>query len=89
MYFAAFTWGEMGGAAWYGKYILHNKEVRTIMDLASIMTPGMAFLQTLPIIILYFLARSYIIVEGFVALRMLSASTYSTVNWSLFVPHFG
>lgn len=89
LYFAAFTLGEMGGAALYGKYVLHNNEVKTTMDLAAIMTPGIAFLQHLPIIILYFLARSYIIVEGFVALRMLSASTYSTVNWSLFVPHFG
>lgn len=89
LYFAAFTLGELGGAALYGKYVLHNNEVKTTMDLAAIMTPGIAFLQHLPIIILYFLARSYIIVEGFVALRMLSASTYSTVNWSLFVPHFG
>lgn len=88
-YFTAFAFGEMGGAALYGKYVLHNSEVITTMELASIMTPGIAFAQHLPIIILYFLARSYIIVEGFVALRMLLVSMYLTVDWSAFVPHFG
>ncbi|KAH7030470.1 hypothetical protein B0J12DRAFT_789519 [Macrophomina phaseolina] len=88
-YFTAFAFGEMGGVALYGKYVLHNSEVGTTVELASIMTPGIALAQRLRMIVLYFLARSYIIAEGFVALRMLPASTYLAVAWSAFVPHFG
>lgn len=41
----------------------------------------------LPVFAIYGLARGYIIIEGFVALRALQMSAFTRVNWSNFVPH--
>ena len=41
-----------------------------------------------PLIIAYFTARSYIIVEGFVSLRALPATAFQYVDWLKLVPHF-
>ncbi|CAF9931386.1 MAG: hypothetical protein GOMPHAMPRED_005907 [Gomphillus americanus] len=42
----------------------------------------------IPIALIYFAARSYILVEDIVNLRSLPQSTYVTVDWNTFLPHF-
>ena len=37
---------------------------------------------------IYTFARTFIIIEGFVALRALPPSTYQSVDWTAFLPHF-
>ena len=42
---------------------------------------------SLPVLSVYCLARSYIIVEGFVSLRSLPATAFTSVSWWSLVPH--
>ena len=41
-----------------------------------------------PVSMVYFLARTYIVVEVFVSLRSLPSGAFDSVQWSDFVPHF-
>lgn len=38
---------------------------------------------------LYFVARTYVVVEAFISLRALPASAYASPDWILTVPHIG
>ena len=42
----------------------------------------------LPVLTVYIIARSYILLEGLVSLRALPHTAYSDVSWSNFLPHF-
>ena len=65
----------------------NNHEANTILAVASLLPPWAAFLVHSPVIFTYILARSYIIIEGFVSLRVLPKSAFESVNWSNFLPH--
>ena len=41
------------------------------------------------VLIVYVTSRLFIAVEGFLGLRALPPGVFDTVNWSLFLPHFG
>ena len=69
------------------RWIFNNHEASTILGVASLLPRWAAFLVHFPVIFAYALARSYIIVEGFVGLRALPKSAFESVNWSNFVPH--
>lgn len=65
----------------------NNHNATTILDLASLLPRWVAVMVHSPVLVVYGLARAYIIVEGFVALRTLPNSAFASVNWSSFVPH--
>ena len=69
------------------KWIFNNHEAKTILEVASLLPRWAAFLIHFPIIFSYALARTYIIIEGFVGLRALPKSAFESVNWSDFFPH--
>ena len=50
--------------------------------------PLVTHIPTTVAAIIYFVFRGFIIVEGFLNLRALPPSSYSSVNWSAFLPHF-
>lgn len=62
--------------------------IRTANDILRAMPQPLMLTLLFPWIVIYLLARSYIIVEGFVGLRALPESAFRTVQWSSFVPHF-
>ena len=70
------------------KAIFNNNEETTILGLASLLPRWVAILIHLPVIMVYALARCYIIVESFVNLRALPFTAFASVNWSNFMPHF-
>lgn len=37
---------------------------------------------------MYCVCRAYILIEDFISLRRLPATSYDTVNWSRYLPHF-
>lgn len=74
-------------AGWLARSFFNNYEANTILAVASLLPPWAAFLVHSPVILTYILARSYIIIEGFVSLRALPKSAFESVNWSNFVPH--
>ena len=67
--------------------LFSNNEETTILGVAKLLPRGTAIMVHLPLILVYALARSYIIVEGFVNLRALPTTTFSSVNWSNFLLH--
>ena len=69
------------------KALFDNHEATTILGVASLLSRWIAVLLHLPVFLIYGLARSYIIVEGFVSLRALPKTAFESVNWSDFVPH--
>lgn len=67
--------------------LFNNHEATTILGVASLLPRWIAVLLHLPVFFVYGLARSYIIIEGFVSLRALPKTAFESVNWSNFVPH--
>ena len=61
---------------------------KSLVDMAKVLPKWVFQCCVWPLIIAYFCARSYIIVEGFVSLRALPATAFGSVNWLKFVPHF-
>lgn len=59
----------------------------TGIGILKLLPKTLALLCLWPLIVTYFLARSYIIVEGFAGLRALPESAFQTINWWNFVPH--
>lgn len=45
------------------------------------------YLVIIPAVLLYGLARVYIVIEAFISLRSMSADSYDTPNWSELIPH--
>ena len=43
---------------------------------------------TFLVIVLYVLARAYLVVECFISLSYLPADAYQIPSWSVYVPHF-
>ena len=64
-----------------------NHEATTISGVASLLPRWAAVMVHSPVFVIYGLARAYIIVEGFVALRALPMSAFASVSWSDFIPH--
>jgi hypothetical protein len=62
---------------------LHQEDKR---EMTTLPLPW-EFWTILPVAVLYGLARLYLIVEGFTALREVDATTYDVVNWSVYLPH--
>lgn len=69
------------------KLLFDNHEATTILGVASLLPRWIAVLLYLPVFLIYGLARSCIIVEGFVSLRALPKTGFESVSWSNFVPH--
>ena len=69
--------------------VFNRPDVHTLMEFAEIL-PQWAVLTFIywPLIVTYFLARTYIILEGFVNLRALPTECYVSINWAAFIPHF-
>lgn len=74
-------------AARLARWLFNNRDATTILGVASLLPRWLAVLIHSPIFVIYGLARGYIIVEGFFALRALPLSAFDSVNWSNFVPH--
>ena len=53
------------------------------IDIAS----GIVAITTLPILILYIIARAVTLVLAFISLRGLPLGAYETVHWTTFIPH--
>lgn len=70
------------------KGLFKNHDATTILGVANLLPRWVAVITHAPIFLIYSLARGYIMVEGFFALRALPTSTFASVNWSNFVPHF-
>lgn len=70
------------------KGIFNNNEATTLLSLVKLLSRWAAVLIHGPVIVVYILVRSYIIVEGLVNLRALPVEAYASVNWSNFIPHF-
>jgi len=75
-------------ASWLARTFFKNNEATTILGAASLLPRWAAILLHLPVIIIYCLARSYIIVEGFANLRALPVTAFASVNWANYIPHF-
>ena len=67
--------------------MFNNHDATTILGVANLLPRWVAVILHSPFVVIYVLARAYIIVEGFVALRALPMSAFATANWSNFVPH--
>jgi hypothetical protein len=72
-----------GGLA---KFFFNNDKEKTILGVARLLPRWGAIALHLPIIMLYMVARFYIIVEGFVSLRTLSFTAFSSVDWGRVIP---
>ncbi|KAJ3536376.1 hypothetical protein NM208_g6747 [Fusarium decemcellulare] len=64
-----------------------QKKTKTILEMAHILPRWLSVLLHGPVIILYLICRTYILVEGFVGLRALQARLYFSVEWANFLPH--
>jgi hypothetical protein len=64
-----------------------RQEVGTILEAAASMPKWLQIVIHVPVIVAYVIARTYVIVEGFVSLRALPRSAYESVSWSNFLPH--
>ena len=87
---ALYLFGTATGTVMAGRlarWLFDNNEADNILAVASLLPRWAAILLHFPVIFMYALARSYIIVEGFVSLRALPKSAYESVNWSNFFPH--
>lgn len=67
--------------------LFNNHDETTILGVANLLPRWVAVTIHSPVFVIYGLARGYIIVEGFCALRALPMSAFASVNWSNFVPH--
>ena len=80
-----------GLVVWPGNLVCRNLipgKPKNAIEMAKSLPPWAFRLLLWPMIVAYFLARTFIVVEGFVSLRALPASAYTSVNWSSFVPHY-
>lgn len=75
-------------AEYISRVYFKNNEEKTILGVASLLPKSAAFLLHFPVVAAYCIARTYIIVEGFVNLRALPSTAFESVNWPNFVPHF-
>jgi hypothetical protein len=67
------------------KYFQH--EASTFIDVASLFPRWFQLAGLIPIYGSYGVARTYIVIEGFISLRSLPVDAYASVNWSNFIPH--
>lgn len=74
-------------ASRFARGLFNNHESTTILGVASLLPRWVAVMVHAPVFVVYGLARAYIIVEGFVALRALPMSAFASLSWSNFVPH--
>ncbi|KAL9636829.1 MAG: hypothetical protein Q9164_002577 [Protoblastenia rupestris] len=86
-YLSAVAFGTVM-ASRLARWLFKNNEATTILGIASLMPRWLAVTIHSPIFVIYGIARGYIIVEGFVSLRILPVTVFSSVKWSNFVPHF-
>ncbi|KAL2044871.1 hypothetical protein N7G274_002646 [Stereocaulon virgatum] len=85
-YLNAVAFGTVA-SGWLARTFFNNHEATTILQVASLLPRWAAVLLHLPMFIIYGLARTYIIVEGFASMRALPKTAYGSINWSNFVPH--
>ena len=69
------------------RMLFNNHDATTILGVAILLPRWIAVMIHSPFLVTYGLARGYIIIEGFSALRALPISAFASVNWSNFVPH--
>ena len=74
-------------ARYIARSIFKNTEATTPLEVASLLPRWLAVILHLPFIAVYCIARSYIIVEGFVNLRALPVTVFMRVHWSYYIPH--
>lgn len=70
------------------KRVFSNNKAITIIEVASLLPHWVAVLLHAPFIAIYIIARSYILVEGFIDLRTMPSSAFESVNWWNFLPHY-
>lgn len=65
------------------------REVDTPLEVAALLPRWAQIGTNVPILILYFAARSCILLEGLTSLRALPLTAYKDTAWSNFLPHVG
>ncbi|MCJ1412948.1 hypothetical protein MMC19_007049 [Ptychographa xylographoides] len=66
---------------------IFKKNAATLLDLAFLFPRAVQIPVLLPFFGSYTIARTYVIVEGFISLRSLPLSAYDSVDWSNYIPH--
>jgi hypothetical protein len=66
---------------------LFDTDATTILELAGMLPKWATVVAHSPVVICYAVARSYILVEGFIGLRALPSILYASVEWAEFWPH--
>ena len=78
-------------ACWPGNYLgarmLGRADAKYALQQAKLLPRWVANCLHVPVLIIYMLCRSYIIVEGFANLRRLPPTEYASVKWWGFLPH--
>ena len=63
------------------------KEVDTPLEVAALLPRWAQLIIHVPIVSVYILARSYILVESLISLRALPLNAYADISWANFLPH--
>jgi len=87
MYLVAVAVGT-AAAGPFAKRVFSNNKAITIIEVASLLPYWVAVLLHASFIAIYVIARSYILVEGFIDLRTMPSSAFESVNWWNFLPHY-
>ena len=80
VYYLAILLGQLF-ARRMAKFFFDNDKEKNIFGLATLLPRWVAILTHSPLVIVYTLVRTYIIVEGFASLRTLPLTAFDDVDW--------
>ena len=86
MYLIAVPTGVVSSRAFSRRWLA--KEVSTPLEVAAQLPRWAQLAVHGPFLLLYSLARSYVLLEGLISLRALPLSAYVDITWANYVPHF-
>lgn len=69
-------------AGWVARTFFGNHEENTILGVASLLSRRTAILMHSPVILIYTVARAYVIVEGFFSLRALPPDAFTSTDFA-------